>query len=126
METTAEGPILFRNTMRITEGHLAPFREAIERAVRFVEEHGPQLMVDVFVDEQAGLAYSFQLYRDSDAVLTHWQLSDPYIQEVMAHCTVEAFEVYGQPDRRVLDGMGIDFTHVPRLVGFERFATSDA
>ena len=81
--------ILFHNTMKITDGHLDQFRAAVRRAVEFVEEHGPQLMVQVFVDEQTMEAHSFQLYRDSASVLAHWAMSDPYIQDVMAHCHIE-------------------------------------
>ncbi|MGK8464618.1 hypothetical protein [Nocardia cyriacigeorgica] len=43
--------ILFHNTMRITEGNLEEFAAAVKRAVAFVEEHGPQLVVQVFLDE---------------------------------------------------------------------------
>jgi hypothetical protein len=75
MTLTSSGTVLFRNTMRITDGHLGGFRQAIAQAVAFAEEHGPQLMVDVFIDEERMLAHSFQLYRDSDAVRTHWRLS---------------------------------------------------
>ncbi|WP_418961155.1 hypothetical protein [Streptomyces tritici] len=120
--------LLFRNTMRITDGHLEDFREAIARAVAFAQEHGPQLMVQTFVDEERMLAHSFQLYRDSDAVRTHWRLADPYIQEVMKHCEVERFEVFGEPDADVAAGVrsalgeGEAVTFHPRLAGFVRFA----
>jgi hypothetical protein len=100
-ETAGSGPVLLHNTMRITEGHLDGFREAVRRAVGFVEEHGPQLMVRVFIDEARLRAHSFQLYGDSDAVRTHWKLSDPYIAAVMEHCSVERLDVYGNPDAGV-------------------------
>ncbi|MFF3289194.1 hypothetical protein [Streptomyces sp. NPDC003023] len=122
--------LLFRNTMRITDGHLEGFREAIARAVDFAEQHGPQLMVQTFVDEERMLAHSFQLYRDSDAVRLHWKLADPYIQEVMEHCRVEHFEVFGEPDADVAAGLrsalgehgALGFT--PRAAGFDRFAAA--
>ncbi|MFJ1732859.1 hypothetical protein [Streptomyces sp. NPDC088254] len=63
--------------MRITDGHLDGFRRAIAQAVAFAQEHGPQLMVAVFIDEERMLAHSFQLHRDSDAIRAHWRLSDP-------------------------------------------------
>ncbi|WP_235883617.1 hypothetical protein [Saccharopolyspora elongata] len=113
--------------MQIADGHLEGFRLAVRQAVEFVEEHGPQLMVDVFIDEEHMVAYSYQLYRDSDAILTHWQMSDPYIRGVMEHCTVRQFDVYGQPDEAVLEGVrsmaneGIPLTINPRFVGFARF-----
>ncbi|MGH4008728.1 MAG: hypothetical protein ACRDTH_11340 [Pseudonocardiaceae bacterium] len=110
--------------MRITDGHLAGFKGAIREAVEFVEQHGPQLMVQTFIDEQQMLAYSLQLYRDSESVLVHWRLSDPYISKVMEHCTVEKFDVYGQPSEEVrerLNQLGESLTTVtPRLVGFVR------
>ncbi|WP_410539182.1 hypothetical protein [Streptomyces sp. KL2] len=128
MDTTDSGTILFRNTMRITDGHLDGFRRAIAQAVAFAREHGPQLMVEVFIDEERMLAHSFQLYRDSDAVRTHWRLSDPYIREVMEHCTVQHFEVFGEPDHDIVaalktpGGESFPFTVSPRLAGFNRLA----
>ncbi|MFJ9699755.1 hypothetical protein [Streptomyces fradiae] len=126
-ETTT---LLFRNTMRITDGHMAGFRAAVARAVAFAERHGPQLMVQTFVDEERMLAHSFQLYRDSDAVRAHWRLADPYIREVMEHCRVECFEVFGEPDADVVAGvrsaLGDQCVPVfsPRVAGFVRFATA--
>ncbi|TDB71838.1 hypothetical protein E1165_21950 [Micromonospora sp. KC723] len=121
----ADGPILLRNTMRIKEGHLEKYRDAVRSAVDFVREHGPQLMVEVFIDEANLRAYSFQLYLDSAAVLKHWQLADPYIQEVMEHCSVEALDVYGQPSKEVMDGLTqnggtASLVVTPHLTGFFR------
>ncbi|MFD5766094.1 hypothetical protein ACFWIN_09770 [Streptomyces sp. NPDC127049] len=115
--------------MRITEGHLEVFRDVVARAVAFAQEHGPQLMVETFVDEEQMLAHSFQLYQDSDAVRLHWKLADPYIQEVMKHCQVERFEVFGTPDADVVAGVRsalggqCTLTFNPRIAGFVRFAT---
>ena len=117
-----ETRLLFRNTMRITPGHEEEFRAAIGDAVAFAEEHAPQLMVDVFVDEAHGTATSFQLYADSESVQRHWELSDPYIADVMRHCTVVAFEVFGEPSDEVRAGLGatpdLPVTVLPRLVGY--------
>jgi hypothetical protein len=114
--------LIFRNTMKITPGHTTEFRQAILDAVAFAEHHAPQLMVDVFIDEPHDTATSFQIYADSDAVLRHWQLSDPYIAEVMKHCTIATFEVFGSPSADVLAGLGrtsgISAAPQPRLVGY--------
>ncbi|WP_047869421.1 hypothetical protein [Nocardiopsis sp. RV163] len=125
MDTTHGETLLFHNTMRVTDGHLAQYREAVESAVAFTEEHAPQLMVEVFLDEENMLAHSFQLYADSEAVLTHWSLSDPYIRAVNEHCSVVSFEVYGEPDQRVREGLsafspGFPVTFHPRMAGFTR------
>jgi hypothetical protein len=126
-ETSTTGAVderlLFRNTMRIEAGHLDEYRAAIERAVDFAEREGPQLMVDVFIDEGTMRADSLQLYADSASVLRHWQIADPYIEGVMQHCTVERFEVYGNPSPEVREGIeGADFPVelLPRLAGFLR------
>jgi len=114
--------LLFRNTMRIRPGHVDEFRRAIVDAVEFARTHAPQLLVDVFVDEQELTATSFQIYPDSEAVLRHWQLSDPYIAAVMEHCSVARFEVFGDPSAEVRAGFGqmpdMPLTIVPRLVGY--------
>ncbi|MFD0904104.1 hypothetical protein [Actinomadura sediminis] len=127
MSGTDETVLLFRNTMAITDGHLEAFRDAIARAVEFAERHGPQLMVQTFIDEERMLAHSFQLYRDSDAVRLHWKLADPYIQDVMEHCRVEHFEVFGEPDADVAAGLRSSLgeqtplAFSPRVAGFLRF-----
>ncbi|MDD7939283.1 hypothetical protein PHK61_12740 [Actinomycetospora lutea] len=119
MRSTRHAPLLLHNTMRITEGHVAEFRAAVERAVAFVEEHGPQLAVQVFVDEEHLLAHSFQLYPDSAAIVRHWELSDPYIADVMEHCEVERLAMYGEPEQDVVGDFRPDVL-VPRLIGFVR------
>ncbi len=121
----ADGPILLRNTMRIAKGHLEQYKSAVRAAVEFVEQRGPQLMVEVFIDEPSMRAYSFQLYADSAAILEHWRLTDPHIQQVMEHCDVEALDVYGQPDQEVVrnlpqPGGNVPVTVVPHFTGFVR------
>lgn len=118
--------ILMRNVMKISAGRLDPFRRAVRAAVEFVEANGPQLMVRTYIDERSMRAVSFQLYRSSEDVLRHWEISDPHIQAVSEHCAVEALEVYGDPNDEVRaglaglleDGRGVI---VDPLVGFSRF-----
>lgn len=126
MTVNDHGILLFHNTMRITDGHLDAFRAAIAAAVDFAERYGSQLMVQVFIDEQNMLAHSFQLFPDSAAVRRHWEIADPHIQEVMAHCRVQRFEVYGEPEPDVLAGVrGAigegELAIAPRAAGFRRF-----
>jgi hypothetical protein len=45
-------------------------------------------MVEVFIDEQRLLVYSFQLYRDLESILVTGDVG-PYIREVMEHCAVQ-------------------------------------
>lgn len=124
MDVKTDETLLFSNTMRIAEGHLAEFVDAIRVAVEFAERNGPQLMVQTFIDEQRMLAHSYQVYRDSESVLVHWQQSDPYISKVMEHCSVARFEVYGRPSDEVLaglEGLGSSLAGVwPRIAGFTR------
>lgn len=121
---SSTGTLLFHNTMLVRAGHLEEFRAAITKAVAFVREHGPQLMVEVFIDADGMRAHSFQLYADDESVRKHWELSDPYIREVMEHCAVERFEVFGEPGQQVRAGLhtpsGDSFpvTITPRLIGF--------
>lgn len=120
------GAILFRNTMAYDTSKADKFKEAIYHAVEFAQKNAPQLMVQVFIDETRGLAYSFQLYRNSDDILKHWNVSDKNIGEVMKYCEVTKFEVYGNPSKEVIDGIlsfvgedKVSFT--PELVGYHQF-----
>lgn len=47
MDLKPDETLLFRNTMRITEGRLADFKGAVREAVEFAEQRGPQLMVQM-------------------------------------------------------------------------------
>lgn len=106
---TPHEPFLLRNTLQITTGHLDSFTRAIQHAV-----------------EPHMLAYSFQLYRDSQSIIDHWQMSDPYIREVMKHCTVQRLDVYGQSNKAAQDGIAqsssddVIVTVTPRFNGFTR------
>lgn len=123
MHPQAEGTILLRNTMAYDRAHADEFKEAIHNAVRFAQENAPQLMVQVFLDAEQGLCYSFQLYANSDAILRHWEVSDPHIAAVMKHCEVRSMEVYGRPSEAVRAGIlgsvgSAKVTFTPGLVGY--------
>lgn len=125
---TADGetsPVLLRNIMAFDRQHAAEFKRAIVNAVEFAYQHAPQLMAQTYVDDEKGLCYSFQLFEDSDAILRHWQVSDPSITEVMRHCVIRSMDVYGNPSKavrdRIVNAVGearVSFT--PALVGFSR------
>lgn len=120
-----DGPILLRNTMAFDKDRVAAFKKAIIDAVEFAREHAPQLMVQTFIDDDQGICYSFQLFRDSDAILRHWQVSDPNIAEVMKYCEVRSMEVYGSPSNEVRDGIlksvgEANVSFIPQLTGFSR------
>jgi hypothetical protein len=118
-------PVLLRNIMAFDRQHVAEFKRAIVNAVEFAHQRAPQLMVQTYVDDENGLCYSFQLFQDSDAVLRHWQVSDPSIAEVMKYCVIRSTEVYGGSSKAVRDGIlnavgeaSVSFT--PAFVGFSR------
>lgn len=120
------GQILMRNVMKIGEGRLDLFCAAVLEAVEFAQQHGPQVMVQTFVDRDAMRMTSFQLYRNSQDILRHWELSDPHIKKVSQHGTVETLEVYGTPNEQVMAGLAgfIDDGRgriIPPLTGFSRF-----
>lgn len=126
-----QGAILLRNTMAFNREHAGEFKQAVQDAVRFAEKNAPQLMVQVFVDDDRALCYSFQLYDSSEAVLRHWEVSDPHIVAVMKHCTVQSMEVYGSPSEAVrkgiLDALGCDkVSFVAGLVGYHHLVPRQA
>ncbi len=123
--------IMLINTMQIEQSKLEDFKQSVKNSLAFVEANGPQLMVEVYVDEKNLRAYSFQFYRDSESILSHWEMSDPYIRDVMEHITVKRLDIYGQPDDAVMEGVqpfsqdGVIVTVTPHFAGFTRFQASE-
>ena len=121
--------ILFINTMKVPTAELSEFKQKLHSAVEFVEANGPQLMVEAYVDEAQERAYSFQLYSDSASIKAHWQISDPYIRDVMKHATVERLDIYGDPDESVMQRVqefsetGVEISVTPNLTGFHRLVS---
>lgn len=119
--------ILLMNTMQIHPGELKDFKESVQRSIEFVATNGPQLLVEVYVDEENMRAYSFQFYSDSESMLFHWQISDLYIRDVMQHSAVKRLDIYGQPNHAVMKGIRsfardeITVSVTPNFTGFYRF-----
>lgn len=121
--------IMQLSTFEIENGKLEVFKDSIEKAVTFAEENGPQLMVEVYIDEEDMRAHSCQIQPDSESILAHWEMSDPYIDDVMQNCTMKRLDVYGQPNDAVMEGLRelgeeVRVTITPHLTGYSPFQPS--
>lgn len=56
MKIRTHGAILFRNTLAYEPQHAENFKKAISDAVTFAQKNAPQQMVQVYIDENLGLA----------------------------------------------------------------------
>lgn len=125
------GHIVFITTSQIQNGALEKVKEAARKSVDFIEANGPQLLAEVCIDENELRFHSVQVHRDSESILTHWQLADPYMRDVMQYITTTRVEFYGQPNEAVMEGMqrlssqGAVISVTPRLAGFSRIAGSE-
>jgi hypothetical protein len=123
--------IMLINTMQIEDGNLEDFKGSVKSSLEFVEANGPQLMVEVYVDEKNMRAYSVQFYRDSESIVSHWRMSDPYIRELMRHSTVKRLDIYGRPSDAVMESIrpfsedGVTVSVTSRFAGFDRFQTGE-
>lgn len=119
--------IMLITSFDIHPGKLAAFNDAIAKAVAFARDHGPQLLVEVYIDDDALRAHSCQIQPDPAAILRHWQMADPHIAAVMDCCSMTRIEIFGTPGRAVLDGMeplareGVRIRITPGFTGFARF-----
>ncbi len=119
-------PIIYVTTFQIENGALEKFKEAVRKSMDFLEINGPQLMAEVCIDENEMRAHGVQVHRDSESILTHWQLADPYMRDVMQYITTTRVDIYGQPNEAVMEGMrrlssqGAAISVTPRFVGFNR------
>ena len=119
-------PIWFIATSQIQDGTLKKFKEAVRKTLDFLEANGPQLLGEVCIDEKGMCAYTIQLHRDSESILAHWQLADPYQRDVMQYITTSRIDIYGQPNEAVMEGMrrlasqGAVLSVTPGFAGFSR------
>ena len=120
------GPIVFITTNQIESGALEKCKDAFRKSIDFLETNGPQLMLEVCIDENEMRAHGVQIHRDSESILTHWQLADPYMRDVMQYLTTTRVDIYGQPNEAVMEGMrrlssqGAVISLTPRFAGFSR------
>jgi hypothetical protein len=124
-------PIVFITTFQIENGAIEKFKEAVRKSIDFLETNGPQLLAEVCIDESETRAHGIQIHRDSESILTHWQLADPYMRDVMQYITTTRVEIYGQPSEAVMEGMRQRSSQeavisvTPRFVGFCRLPGID-
>jgi len=120
------GLIIFITTFQIENGALEKFKEAVRKSIDFLETNGPQLVAEVCIDENEMRAHGIQIHRDSESILTHWQLADPHMRDVMQHITTTRVDIYGQPNEAVMEGMqrlssqGAILSVTPQFAGFSR------
>ncbi len=122
------GSIVFVTINQIESGALEKCKDAFRKSIDFLETNGPQLMLEVYIDENEMRAYGLQVHRDSDSILAHWQLADPYMRDVMQYLTTTPVDIYGQPNEAVMEGMrrlssqGAVLSVTPRFAGFIRLS----
>ena len=92
--------ILQTSTFDIRVGKLEAFKESVRKAVLFAEAEGPQLWVQTYIDEAAMRAHSCQIMADSEAILRHWRMSDPYITAVMESCVMRRLKFTASRTRK--------------------------
>ena len=130
-EANLTGLIIFITTFRIKNGALEEFREAVRKSMDFLAANGPQLLAEVCIDESEMRAHGIQIHRDSGSILSHWQLADPHMRDVMQYTTTTRVDIYGQPNEAVMEGMrrlssqGAILSVTPRFVGFSRLPDID-
>jgi hypothetical protein len=124
------GQIVFITTSQIQNGALERVKEAVRKSVDLIETNGPQLMAEAYIDENELRFHSIQIHRDSESILTHWQLADPYMRDVMQYITTTRVDIFGHPNQAVMEGMqrlssqGAVLFVTPRFAGFSRLTSS--
>ena len=120
--------IIFITTSQIQNGALEKVKEAARKSVDFIEANSPQLLAEVCIDENELRFHGIQVHRDSESILAHWQLSDPYMRDVLQYITTTRVDIYGQPNEDVMEGMrrlssqGAVISVTGRFTGFSRLS----
>jgi len=121
--------IVFITTSQIQNGVLDKVKEAVRKSVDFIETNSPQLMAEAYIDENEMRFHAIQIHRDSESILTHWRLADPYMRDVHKYITTTRVDIYGHPNEAVMEGMrrlssqGAVLSITPRFAGFSRLTS---
>jgi hypothetical protein len=120
--------ILFISTSQIKSDAFETCKDAFRKSVEFLDTNGPQLFAKVCIDEKEYRAHTIQVHRDSESILTHWEIADPYMRDVMQYLTTTRVDIYGNPNEDVLKGMeqlasqGAEISVKPHFAGFSRLS----
>lgn len=98
-------PIIFITTFQIHDGNLEKFKEATRKSTEFIKANGPQLLAEVCIDKEEMRAHGIQIHKDLESILTHWEITDPHMRDVMQYITTTRVDIYGEPNEKVLEGM---------------------
>lgn len=97
------GPIVFIDTLRIHQGKLADFEQAVREVAELVESSEPQLIAyAVYVDAAGTEATGLQIHPDSESMERHLAVAGPAFGRIMELVDLVRVEIYGEPDDRLL------------------------
>ena len=88
--------ILLDVDLKINDGELEAFKEAVGRLVPFVEATEPRvLFYKFYLDESGGIARSVHIYADLAALKFHTEIAAPWFHAVLQHASLIKIEALG-------------------------------
>ena len=80
----------------IAEGKTDAFKELIKTAIEKVRSNEPDtLTYEFYFSDDETKCYALELYRDSQAVLTHMEDVSELLQKILAIAQLTSLEIYG-------------------------------
>lgn len=112
----------------IASGKTETFRRLIEKVIELEHAKGQDVLnYEFFFNDDETKFYAIELFRDSEAVLTHLQRASDIIPKILEVAELTRFEIYGNATEALRDAMApFGAKMFGHWAGFTRlFPTSD-
>ncbi len=90
----------------IKPGSLAAFKEMAESITKMVEENEPQMKgYQWYFNADGTKGYTLEWHTSSDSLLAHLQNVGDVLPNLMAHCDLSRFDVFGNPSQEAKNAL---------------------
>jgi len=80
----------------IDEGKIDEFKELYNQGIEIVKQSEPDISYfSLYINQDETVVCSVEMYRDSQAILKHFEYSSERIPKILEICRVTNVEVYG-------------------------------
>ncbi len=90
----------------IKPGSLEAFKELADKITELVNENEPQMKsYQWYFNEDESKCYTVEWHTSSDSLLAHLQNVGDVLPELLEHCAISRFEIFGDPTLEALDAL---------------------
>ena len=86
------------------EGKLGEFKELFQKGIEAIKEKEPGVVnFNLYASADERTVCSFETYKDSEAVLKHFEISEKRMEKILAISEVRRVDLYGPANQELKD-----------------------